>query len=193
MDYLINEPSWLYNVPDFLWWSGGPAPPGALLRGSAQHPAELLDTVVIKRQLITTQCKGATAEISAIFRCIKQLFPRLFVDRSVCCAPTFNCFWTPSDICQWDRHWVFEARGFVVRPHELSQNQRQCHVVFSSAEINRALAWKRGEHLHINTLKMPMQSQAWELQACQGRIIPHVEKQMKSQKKNPLLINSWSL
>lgn len=174
---------------------GGPALPGALLRGLAQHPAGLLDTVVRKRELIPTQCKGATAEVSAIFRCIKQLFPRLSVDRSVCYPPTFNWFWAPSDICQWDGHWVFEARGVLwsVKPHESSQNQRQCHVVFSSTAINRAFGIERGEHLHMDTLKMPTQSQAWELQVCQGRIIHHAEKQMKSQKKNPLLINSWSL
>lgn len=172
---------------------GGPALPGALLRGSAQHPAGLLDTTVSKRQLIPTQCKGATAEISAIFRCVKQC--KAVLSQAICgqvslIPPhTFNCFWAPSDICQWDGHWAFEARGILwsVRPHELSQNQRQCRVVFSSTEINRALAWKRGEHLHMHTLKMPTQSQAWELQACQARIIPHVEKQMKSQKKKSLI------
>lgn len=155
----------------------------------AQHSTQLC-MAASKRQLITTQCKATTAEIPATFRCMQQLFPRLFVDGSVCCSPTFSSFEHPLTFASETDAESLRPEAYC-GPQELSQNQRQCHVVFSSAEISRALAWKRGEHLHTDTLKMPTQSQAWELQACQGRIIPHVEKQMKSQKerKKKSLIN----
>lgn len=110
MDYFINEPPWLQCPrPPLMVWG---AQPSLEQSWGAQHNTQLC-MAASKRQLITTQCKATTAEIPATFRCMQQLFPRLFVDGSVCCSPTFSCFWTPPDICQWDRCWVFEARGIL--------------------------------------------------------------------------------
>lgn len=39
MDCFSNEPSWLYNVPDLLWWSGWPSPPWSTAEGLSTTPS----------------------------------------------------------------------------------------------------------------------------------------------------------
>lgn len=178
MDYFINEPPWLQC----------PRPPWSRAEGLSTTPS-----------CAWQRARGSWSPHSAKQPLLKYL------PHSGACSSSFpGCLWmgqfaAPPPLAAFEHPLTFasETDAESLRPEaycgpqELSQNQRQCHVVFSSAEISRALAWKRGEHLHTDTLKMPTQSQAWELQACQGRIIPHVEKQMKSQKerKKKSLIN----